>query len=165
MKLVGPKLKLFWLMEIMLKKVLAVASGGGHWVELRRLAPALVECDVAYVTTMGSYRPEVGDARFYVVRNASRWNKWGLILMSLRLAWIVVKERPDFVISTGAAPGYITLRLGKLVGARTIWIDSIANAEILSLSGQKIGKHADLWLTQWPHLARSEGPHFCGAVL
>ena len=32
-------------------------------------------------------------------------------------------------------------------------------------SGQKIGRHADLWLTQWPHLARPEGPFFKGAVL
>jgi UDP-N-acetylglucosamine:LPS N-acetylglucosamine transferase len=147
------------------KKVLAVASGGGHWVQLRRLAPALAGCDITYVTTIPSYRGDVGDARFYVVKDANRWNKPGLIIQGLQLAWILIRERPDIVISTGAAPGYIAVRLGKWLGARAVWIDSIANAEQLSLSGQKIGKHADLWLTQWPHLARPEGPHFCGAVL
>jgi UDP-N-acetylglucosamine:LPS N-acetylglucosamine transferase len=148
-----------------MKKVLAVASGGGHWVELQRLVPAFTGCDVVYVTTQLSYKPEVSASRFYVVKDASLWNKLGLIQMALMLAWIILKERPETVVSTGAAPGYIALYLGKLAGARTVWIDSIANVEVLSMSGRKIGKHVDLWLTQWPHLARPEGPHFCGAVL
>ena len=147
------------------KKVLAIASGGGHWVQLRRLVPAISDCDVAYVTTIPSYRNHVDTARFYVVKDANRWNKFGLLQMALQLAWVIYKERPDIVVSTGAAPGYIGMRFAKLLGARTVWIDSIANVEKLSLSGQKIGKHADLWLTQWPHLAKPEGPNFCGAVL
>jgi hypothetical protein len=69
------------------------------------------------------------------------------------------------IITTGAAPGYFALRVGKLFGARTIWIDSMANAETLSKSGQEVGKYADLWLTQWEHLARPQGPHYLGAVL
>jgi hypothetical protein len=69
------------------------------------------------------------------------------------------------VISTGAAPGYFALRFGKRLGARTIWLDSIANVDELSLSGQRAGKYAGLWLTQWQHLATPAGPHFAGAVL
>ena len=42
---------------------------------------------------------------------------------------------------------------------------SIANAEELSLSGAKAGSCADLWLTQWPHLAREGGPRYLGNVL
>lgn len=73
--------------------------------------------------------------------------------------------RPDVVVSTGAAPGFFAIRLGKLFRIRTIWIDRIANVEVLSLSGQKAGRYADLWLTQWEHLARSEGPQYFGNVL
>jgi hypothetical protein len=69
------------------------------------------------------------------------------------------------VISTGALPGYFALRLAKLFGARTVWIDSIANAEELSMSGQKVRPYADLWLTQWAHLASAGGPEFRGSVL
>jgi hypothetical protein len=46
-----------------------------------------------------------------------------------------------------------------------MWLDSIANAEELSLSGRKVGKHADRWLTQWPHLVEEDGPEFHGSVL
>ncbi len=147
------------------KRVLAVASGGGHWVQLLRVAPAFKDLDIAFVTVSAVYRSQVEGYRFYTVTDATRWNKLALLSMGIRLAWIIAKERPDVIISTGAAPGYFSIMLGKLIGVRTIWIDSMANAERLSLSGQKIGRHADLWLTQWPHLAAPDGPHFLGAVL
>lgn len=149
------------------KRILAVSSGGGHWVQLNRLAPSLVGHDVAVVTVDRSYQAsqQLGARRFYAVNDATRWNKLGLILLALRIFMVLLLERPKVVITTGAAPGYMAIRLGKLVGARTIWIDSIANADQLSLSGSKAGKHADLWLTQWPHLATPGGPKYSGAVL
>lgn len=147
------------------RKVLAVSSGGGHWVQLMRIKHAFEDCDVTFVTVHESYRAQVPEHKFYLVNDANRWTKFGLLKAACRLAWIVWKERPDVVISTGAAPGYLALRIGRLMGARTIWLDSIANAEKLSMSGDRIGRCADLWLTQWPHLARPNGPHYSGSVL
>jgi UDP-N-acetylglucosamine:LPS N-acetylglucosamine transferase len=146
-------------------KVLAVASSGGHWVQLRRIVPAFADSDVVYVTVIKSYRSQVPENRFYSVSDATRWNKLGLIVLAIQLARIIVKEKPAVVISTGAAPGYFAILLGRLLGAKTIWIDSMANIEDLSMSGSRVGRYADLWLTQWPHLARSEGPHYAGGVL
>jgi UDP-N-acetylglucosamine:LPS N-acetylglucosamine transferase len=146
-------------------RVLAVGSGGGHWVQLLRLRPAFANCNTAFVTVHESYRSQVDGHRFYVVPDATRWNKIGLMTTVFKLAWIFLKERPDVVISTGAAPGYAALRLSRFIGARTIWLDSIANVEQLSMSGAKIGRHADLWLTQWEHLARPKGPYYAGTVL
>jgi len=147
------------------RKVLAVASGGGHWVQLRRIAPAFDGCETVYVTVHSSYRPDVGGQKFYSITDATRHTPLKLIHAALVLFWIICKERPDAVVSTGAAPGYIAIRLGKLFGARTIWLDSIANVERLSMSGDMAGRHSDLWLTQWPHLAEEDGPHYKGAVL
>lgn len=147
------------------KRILAAASGGGHWVQLCRLMPAFNGHDTAFLTTMTGNRTDVPSARFYSIRGASLWNKLGLIRMCLQVLWIVIRERPDVVISTGAAVGYFSLRIGKLFGARTIWIDSIANVDKLSISGKHVGRHADLWLTQWPQLAKPEGPQYYGAVL
>jgi UDP-N-acetylglucosamine:LPS N-acetylglucosamine transferase len=147
------------------KKVLAVASGGGHWMQLMRLLPALNGYEVVFVTVSDSYRRLVPGNRFYAVRDANRWNKFLLIALAGKIAWIVCKERPDAVISTGAAPGYFAIVFGHLLGARTIWVDSIANVERLSMSGRLAGKYADLWLTQWPQLATADGPRYAGAVL
>ena len=146
-------------------RVLAVSSGGGHWVQLLRLRPVFDMVQVTYVTVDRAYAADVPGARFYAIVDATRWNKLKLLWMALEIAWLLLRERPDVVVSTGAAPGYFALRLGKWLGARTIWLDSFANVERLSLSGQRIGPHADLWLTQWPHLAQPEGPYFLGGTL
>ena len=168
------------------RRVLAVASGGGHWIQLRRLRPAWAGCAVTYVTTRAGYRAEVAreahemsgqapDAqhdtpppRFFTVPDANRWQPLRLLRQLAAIAWIVLRTRPHAVVTTGAAPGYFAIRLGRLIGARTVWIDSIANAEELSLSGRRAGAHVDLWLTQWEHLAAPDGepgPRFRGAVL
>jgi UDP-N-acetylglucosamine:LPS N-acetylglucosamine transferase len=146
-------------------KLMAVSSGGGHWVQLLRLAPAFANCEVIYVGVDRSYALQVPQNKFCAVNDATRWNKFGLLRLALNLAWVMWREKPDVVVSTGAAPGYVALRIGKLTGAKTIWIDSIANVEVLSMSGARIGRYADLWLTQWPHLARPEGPYYAGSVL
>ena len=146
-------------------KLLAVASGGGHWVQLMRIRPAFEGARVVFATVEPSYRAQVGDAKFRLVCDATRWNKFRLILLLFQITLLILRERPDVIVSTGAAPGYLAIRIGKLIGARTMWIDSIANVECLSLSGKKIRSHADVCLTQWEHLARTGGPSFEGAVL
>jgi len=148
-----------------LRRVLAVSSGGGHWVQLLRLRPAFAGAEVTYVTVDRAYAADVPGAQFRAIVDATRWNKLKLLRMALQITWILLRERPDVVVSTGAAPGYFALRLGKWLGARTVWLDSFANVERLSLSGQRIGPHADLWLTQWPHLAQPGGPQFAGGAL
>lgn len=150
------------------KRVMMVASGGGHWVELMRLMPALDGCSIAFVTVQNDYKYQTMQyegSRYYVVCDVTRWNKVRWIQTVLQLLIVLFRERPDVIISTGALPGFFALRLGKLLGARTIWVDSIANVEELSRSGQKIGPHVSLWLTQWEHLATEQGPHYKGAIL
>jgi UDP-N-acetylglucosamine:LPS N-acetylglucosamine transferase len=153
------------MMTVVRRKLMAVASGGGHWIQLLRLAPAFVDFEVVFVTVDDGYRSQVLGSRFYLIPDANRWDKVGLLRMTLRLAWILLKERPDAVVSTGAAPGYVALRIAHVLRAQTIWLDSIANIAELSLSGAKVGRYADLWLTQWPHLAGPQGPYYAGSVL
>lgn len=140
-------------------RVLAIASGGGHWTQLLRMRPAWEGCDVAYATTHPGYRKDLlssdghDQPRFHVVPDANLSQKFRLVHQLLVVILIMIRERPDVVISTGASVGYFALRLGKLLRARTVWVDSIANAAELSLAGQRAGRYADLWLTQWPELA------------
>ncbi len=154
--------------------VLAVASAGGHWIQLSRLAPAWSGCRVTYLTTdpgLLGHAQEISQAvganmvRFRTVTGANRWQKFRLLWSLLQITFAVIRDRPDVIITTGAAPGYFALRIARILGTRTVWVDSIANAEELSLSGRMAGSHADLWLTQWEHLARPAGPDYRGAVL
>jgi len=146
-------------------KILALASGGGHWVQLLRMRPALAGCKVVYATTNDGYRIDVPGEAFVLIPDANRWDRIALLRSCWRILLLMLRERPDVVITTGAAPGYFAIRFGKMLRARTIWVDSVANVDELSLSGRKAGPHADLWLTQWPHLAKDGGPGFRGSVL
>lgn len=165
-------------------RIIAVASAGGHWVQLMRLRAAWEGCEITYMTTDPGLEAVLRQEAvaqglpvpaFHIIIEGNRWQKARLLRQLLQTLLLMLWIRPDAVISTGAAPGYFALRFGKLVGARTVWIDSVANADELSLSGHKVRKYADLWLTQWPHLAKpdgpnsdgpnSDGPEFLGSVL
>lgn len=151
-------------------RVLAVASAGGHLVQLRRLRAAFRGCRTLWVVTDPAFAHDIAlDAardgepapQVCAVPDGSLWTKVDLARQFLAMSWIVLRFRPHAVVTTGAAPGYFAIRLARLLGARrTVWIDSIANADELSRAGQEAGRHADLFLTQWPELAgASEDPH------
>lgn len=146
-------------------KILAVASAGGHWIQLCRMSSAFDGYDVAYASTSRSLEIDVEGSPFFVVADSSRWSKIGLLRSAVGMISILIQYRPDIVISTGAAPGLFGIVFGKILGARTIWIDSIANADTLSLSGRLAGRFSDVWLTQWEHLQKPGGPKYGGSVL
>jgi UDP-N-acetylglucosamine:LPS N-acetylglucosamine transferase len=137
-------------------KVLAVASGGGHWIQLLRLSNAFKDAEIIFVSTYKSYNFNGEKFKFYSITDANRWNKLQLIKMAYEMATIIDKEKPDYVISTGAAPGLAAILWGKIYGSKTIWIDSIANVDKISLSGRLIRPLTNLHLTQWPHLAKGK---------
>ena len=150
----------------MSKRILAIASGGGHWVELQRLKPAFHGLDVVYASVYPEYQNDVIGHRFYSFRDVSRRDRFGFIILAAQLLRLLLIERPQVVITTGSLPCCIALIFAKyLLGAKTMWIDSIANAGQLSSSGKLAGKFADVWLTQWAALAQKDGPHYWGAVL
>lgn len=146
--------------------ILAIASGGGHWIEMQRLKPAFEHLDVVFASVYPEYEADVPGHRFYSFRDVSRWDRFGFVILTFQLLKILLIERPKILITTGSLPCCIALIFAKyLLGAKTMWIDSIANVKQLSSSGKLAGKFADVWLTQWPDLAKESGPRYWGAVL
>jgi UDP-N-acetylglucosamine:LPS N-acetylglucosamine transferase len=132
---------------------------------LLRLRPAFEGTNLIFATVHSGYRADVPGCEFRIIKDGNRSQKIALLKSAASILFLLLVERPDVVISTGAAPGYFAVRFGKLLRMKTIWVDSVANAEELSMSGQKAGRCADLWLTQWPHLATVGGPQYFGNVL
>jgi UDP-N-acetylglucosamine:LPS N-acetylglucosamine transferase len=148
------------------RRILAVASAGGHWVQLGRLSEAFADSDTLYVTTVAGETAPSGNRRVARISDASRNEPWRVVIASLQLALLMLRFRPQAVITTGAAPGYVALRLAKLRGCRTVWLDSIANAEEISMSARLARPYADLWLTQWEELSRqTPGLEYWGQIL
>lgn len=146
-------------------RVLAVATRGGHWIELLRLRPAFDEFTVTFVSSVPDYQTMVPSGSFVCITEANRQNKLKMLRLAIELFLIILRVRPNVVISTGSAPGYLAIRIGRWFGAKTIWIESIANADGFSLSGQLARPYSDVFLTQWEHLAKPDVAEYHGAVL
>ncbi|WP_147677620.1 glycosyltransferase family protein [Algibacter pacificus] len=139
-----------------MKKVLAVASVGGHWIQLTRLQPAFEDMDLTFMTTKQSFKEMVPNYKFHVINDANRNNKIKLVKVFFDIFIKIVKIKPDIIITTGAAPGLMAIIAGKLIGVKTIWIDSIANVEELSMSGKIASKIANRVYTQWEDLSNDK---------
>ena len=148
------------------KRILLVASSGGHWVQMRRVTQGFSEEELYFASTDRGYAATVPGHKYYYVPDASSSSS------PLRVVWqalvtlgLILRVRPDVVLSTGAAPGFFALMFAKKMGSKTIWLDSIANVDRMSLSGRKAAPYADLYLTQWAHLAEEGGPQYFGSVI
>jgi len=149
------------------QKILAIASPGGHWIQLNKICNPLEDrFNVVYVTPGAQYTSKIKKSRKVLnVTDASADSKLKLIPLALQLIWIFVKERPQAIISTGAAPGAIAFLIAKILPIKTIWVDSIANVSQLSRSARMIQKHADKVITQWEPLSDGENIIYKGSIL
>lgn len=149
-------------------KLLAISSPGGHWIQLTRLSEGLADrYEILYAMPAKLFNTAntMGASKVYSITDVSADDKWRLIPCALQIAYILLKERPAAILSTGAAPGAVAIWLGSLLGIRTIWVDSIANVKQLSRAGKLAKKRADVFLTQWEHLSNGQDILYKGAVL
>lgn len=147
------------------KRVLAVASIGGHWIQLLRIAQPLEEkYDVVYMSTHPKCKTMVGNSRFHRFPDFSRWDAWKMIPASFKVFAVLIVERPSAVITTGAAPGLLTIICARMFGIKTIWIDSVANVQTMSACGRLARKFAKHVYTQWPDLADGVKVKFAGNI-
>ncbi len=144
---------------------MAVASIGGHWVELLRIARQMEkDYEVVYLCTHPKCATMVEGQKFYLTEDYSRWDAWKMVPAFFKLLGIVRREKPEAIMTTGAAPGLMCLLAGKVLGKKTIWVDSIANVQHLSASGRIASRFVSRVYTQWKDLATSKVT-FAGNIL
>ena len=64
------------------------------------------------------------------------------------------KERPDLIISTGAAVAVPFFYLGKLLGAKTMYIEIFDRIDSPTLTGKLVYPVTDRFIVQWEELKR-----------
>lgn len=133
------------------KKILLLSSGGGHWVELKRLAEAFQGHACEYACVDEIYRTQA-DGPYHSVSDVTRWEKSKIPFVFWKLLKLMRQIKPDIFVSTGALPGVMGAIAAKAVGAKVVWVESFANAEVLSLSGRLALEIADEFFVQWPSL-------------
>lgn len=148
-------------------RICLAASAGGHTSQLLKLVESWNGHDTFYVTTTEVMREKLKTfGTVYVVGECNRQHPLRVIRVLRRCIKILLKERPDVVISTGAAAGCMLCLVGKMLGAKVVWIDSITNVERISLSGRMVRHVADLFLVQWPELVNQyKNIEFVGSLI
>ena len=148
-------------------KICLVASAGGHLNQLLELAESWEGYDIFFITTSKVVKNQLGtNGKVYVIGECNRRHPMRVLKVLLLSIAIIIRERPRVVMSTGAACGCIVCFLGKLIGAKIVWLDSITNIGKLSLSGRMVRHIANLFLVQWPELAeRYKDVEYVGAVI
>jgi UDP-N-acetylglucosamine:LPS N-acetylglucosamine transferase len=147
-------------------RICLAASTGGHTSQLLKLAEGWKGYETFCITTTDVVREKLQQyGKVYVTGECNRQHPIRVIKVLVQCIKAVLKERPNVVISTGAAVGCITCFLGKLVGAKILWVDSITNVERISLSGRMVRYISDLFLVQWSELAeQSKNVEYVGAI-
>jgi UDP-N-acetylglucosamine:LPS N-acetylglucosamine transferase len=146
-------------------RVLAAASAGGHWEQMMLMRDMLDQHEVAFATTNPDLPVRAGITNATILPDCNRDQILDSLRCLIAAARLVLRFRPQVVISTGAAPGFFCIIFGRLIGARTLWIDSVANAEQLSMCG-KLSRHfSTRCITQWEHLSADGKPGYAGNLL
>lgn len=123
-------------------------SAGGHLAELERALEGVRFEDCFHVTYAGGRASAISPGRTYHVYHPRR-SVWRTLVNAAQSLWILVRERPEIVISTGADVAVPTIMLGKLLGARVIFIETCGSIEP-SLAGRLVYPFSDLFVVPWP---------------
>lgn len=148
------------------RQALLVCSPGGHMLQLLRLRPALEGFETTWVTLSAADTDYLLREERVIHGRGPTNRSLSALVSNLRLAWRVVREeRPDAIVSTGAALAVPFFLAGKLLGARLIYVESLTRTTSLSLSGRLVRPLSDAFFVQWPDLARGRRARFAGRLL
>ncbi|MFT4539654.1 MAG: beta-1,4-N-acetylglucosaminyltransferase [Planctomycetota bacterium] len=148
-------------------KLLLVASSGGHLFELLCVRELWANREHSWVCF------PTADAKVLLEGERVTWAHYPTnrnlknLIKNLWLAWTLLrKERPDVVISTGAGVGVPFLLLARLLGSKTVYLESITRITELSLSGRLVYPFVSRFLVQWKELAvRHAKAQYKGRIL
>jgi beta-1,4-N-acetylglucosaminyltransferase len=147
--------------------ILLVCSPGGHALQLSLLRPAWAGYDVAWVTLRAEDTASLLENERLIYAYGPTTRNIPNLVRNLRLAWrLLHSARPQIIVTTGAAIAVPFAWIGRLLGARVVYIESFARIEQPSLSYRLIAPFADRLYVQWPELARRlRGARYVGAVV
>ena len=134
------------------KKLCFAASSGGHFEQLSMLKPLMDEYNSFVVTEATEYKASIAGEKMYYLHQVNRKEPmfpiW-LIKNAFISLWLVLKEKPDVVITTGVLAMIPLCLLVKLVGGKLIFIESFSKVFSPTKTGKFLYKFADQFYVQW----------------
>ena len=136
------------------RKLLLICSAGGHFLELYLLKELWEKYDRVWITLPGKDTEYLLAKESKVLGHSPTIRNVKNLISNFFFAYATIrKEKPDAIISTGAAIGVPFIFLGKMFKIKTIFIELLTRVTSLSISGKLIYPFSSHFLVQWPELA------------
>lgn len=131
-------------------KVCLVGSSGGHLAYLYMLKKFWHDKERFWVTfDKEDARSLLKDEKMYSCYYPTNRNIKNLIRNTVLAVKVLRKEHPDLIISSGAAVSVPFFYLGKLFGAKLIYIEVFDRIDKPTLSGRLVYPITDKFIVQW----------------
>ncbi|MFQ6178958.1 PssD/Cps14F family polysaccharide biosynthesis glycosyltransferase [Bacillus paranthracis] len=131
-------------------KICLVGSSGGHLIQLYQLEKWWSKHERFWVTF------DKQDSKSLLKNEQTFWchyptnrNIKNLVKNTFLAFKILRKERPDVIISTGAAPAIPFFYLGKLFGCKLVYIEVYDRIDLPTLTGKVVYPITDKFILQW----------------
>lgn len=148
------------------RRILLVASPGGHLLQMLALEPAWRDLDRVWATLPAADVEHLLAEENVVLCHGPTARNLKNAVRNLLLAWRTVRrEKPDVILSTGAALAVPFFIVGRLTRRRLIYVESLTRVKGLALSGRLVYPLTDGFFVQWPETTTRARAKYVGSVL
>lgn len=136
-------------------KICFAASSGGHYEQILMLRPLMDKYDSFLITEKTAYRAEIENMKMYYLYQVNRKElifPVRVVGNTFKSLYILMKERPDVIITTGVLAIVPMCLLAKMFGKRLIYIESFAKVTSPTKTGKLLYRFADQFYVQWPQM-------------
>ncbi len=138
-------------------KIALPSSAGGHLTELMQIRGAFDNYETFFITVKRKDTEDLSEKeKVYFVEDTGR-SPVGLVKNIISSLKIMLNERPDVIITTGAGAAIPSSIIGKILGAKLVYIESYCRVKSKSLSGRLLYPFSDVFLVQWPDMVPMYG--------
>ncbi len=136
-------------------KICLVGSSGGHLTHLYMLKNFWKDKDRFWVTFDKKDANSIlkNERKYYCYYPTNR-NIKNLIKNTFLAIKILHKEKPDLIISSGAAVAVPFFYLGKLHGAKLIYIEVFDRIDKSTMTGKMVYPITDKFIVQWEEMKK-----------
>lgn len=133
-----------------MKKIIFVCSSGGHLLQLIRISEVLDNYEKVWITfNKPDSRYLLKDEKKYWCFHPTTRNFINLFRNTIQAFKIILKEKPNIIISSGAAVAIPYFYFALFSAIKTIYIEAFNRVDSASLTGRICYPVSDLFCVQW----------------
>lgn len=141
------------------KKVLFIASAGGHLTQMLQLKSLFSNYNSILITEKNEVSLELKDKyniRYYKYCSKQNFIMYFLInvLNAFHSVFTFIKEWPDVIVTTGANTAVPLCYLGRIFGKKVIFIESFSKQFGKTFAGKLVYPIATIFIVQWESMLK-----------